>query len=190
MTESYLKEIGFQRSLTAKGGFKMRRGRNLRAALLGASRRKNYPLELRVVAQGREVCVRLRADAQHGLQLDGAFERLQRRLDRAEARACGRQRVVRVGSFGVALEGALEHLLRGDEVSAVQLDDAAVVERVGVARQRRLRAQARFGDGQIGARACRHLGDARVLLDERAEEVARRPEMAGSELLVCSLEGL
>jgi hypothetical protein len=96
---------------------------------------------------------------------------------------------MRVGGLGVALEGALEQLLRRDEVAAVELDDAAVVERVGVARQRRLGAQARLGDVEVGARARRHLGDARVLLDEGAEVLARGREVPAREIFVGALEG-
>ena len=46
-----------------------------------------------------------------------------------------------------ALQGALEQFLRRDVIAAIEFDDAAVVERVRVARQRRLCAQARLGDG-------------------------------------------
>jgi hypothetical protein len=96
---------------------------------------------------------------------------------------------VRVGGVGVALERALEKLLRRDEVAAVELDDAAVVERVGVARERRIGAQPRLGDVEVCARARRDLRDARVLLDERAEVLAGGGEVAAREIFVGALEG-
>src|SRR5438045_97408 len=172
--KTYSKDAGFQKELRAKDDSKPRQGEGLRPAFSGARGGENYPLELWVVAKGREVCVRLRADSQHGLEFDGASERFECRLDRAEPRPRSRKRVEDVRGSGVAFERALEQLLRGDEITSVQLDDAAVVERVGVARQRRLRPQSCVGDVQVGARARRHLRAARALLDERAEEVPRR----------------
>src|SRR5438105_2615609 len=122
--KSYSKDAGFQKELRAKDDSKPRQGEGLRPAFSGARGGENYPLELWVVAKGREVCVRLRADSQHGLEFDGASERFERRLDRAEPRPRSRKRVEDVRGSGVAFERALEQLLRGDEITSVQLDDA------------------------------------------------------------------
>src|SRR5438067_7061784 len=190
LAEIILERRGLSKGVKAKRGLEAAAGEGLRAARSGARGGENYPLELWVVAKCREVCVRLRADSQHGLEFEGASERFERRLDRAEPRARSRQCVEYVRCSGVAFERAREQLLRGDEIASVQLDDAAVVERVWVARQHRLRPQSSVGDVQVGARSRRHLRDARVLLYERAEEIARRGEVAAGELLVGALERL
>src|SRR3989440_10181679 len=81
-TEIILERRGLSKGVKAKRRLEAAAGEGLRAAFSGARGGENYPLELRVVAQGREVCVRLRADSQHGLEVEGAAEGFGRRLHR------------------------------------------------------------------------------------------------------------
>src|SRR5205085_8172505 len=83
---------------------------------------------------------------------------------------------------------ALEQFLRRDIIAAIEFDDAAVIERVGVARQRRLCAQARLSDGQIDARPCRHFGGVRVLLNQSAKQLPRLTETTARKIFVGPLE--
>ena len=165
----------------------MERGGSTR---LQTIRRVEHTLVLRLVTQERQVWIMRHAHAQRRLQLNGTFKGLKRRLDGPEACTRRGQRVVRVRRVRLALESALEHLLRGDVIAAVKLNHAAVIERFGVARERALRAQTVLRDHEVGTRARRHLGHACVLLNELAEEDARLRETTARKLLVRALECL
>ena len=83
------------------------------------TRGEDQPLEIRIITQHHQVLVMLRAHAQVGLKIKGTSQGLQCRVDRAKTRACRRQSVVNVGRFRLALERALEHLLRRHILTAI-----------------------------------------------------------------------
>src|SRR5215213_398327 len=90
--------------------------------------------------------------------------------------------------FRLALERSFKHLLRRYILSAVELDDATIVERVGVARQNALRSQARFSNREIRSRASCNFCYLRVLVYENPKLVPRLSKTAASKLLMRTLE--
>lgn len=90
--------------------------------------------------------------------------------------------------FGFAFEGALEEFLRGDEFATIEFDNAAIIKRIRIARQRRFAAQSCFGDGKISARARRYFGDADVFFDKRAEKSSRLCETPARKFFVSTLK--
>lgn len=161
------------------------RKQRLRALVTGC---ENETFKLRLVAQRDKVLVVLRTHAQGWLDAERTLQSLEREFYRTEPRARCRQRVMNVGCFGVAFERTLEQLLRGHVFAAIEFDDATVVEGFGVARQGALRTEAGLGDGEIGARPRRDLGDSAVLVDERAKQHPRFRETSARKLFMSTLE--
>ena len=97
-------------------------------ALLAVGPRHGYQLKLDLesaTADGNVVNVG---------QVYTTLQRLEREIDRTQARARGCQSVVNVRCFRFTLECSFEHLLRGHILAAIQFDDAAIVKRVSIAR--------------------------------------------------------
>lgn len=157
----------------------------LRALVTGC---ENEAFKLRLVAQRDEVLVVLRAHAQGRLDAERTLQSLEREFYRTEPRTRRRQRVMNVGGFGVAFERAFEQLLRGNVFAAIEFDDATIIQSFGVARQRTLRTEAGFSDGEIGARPRRDLGDSAMLVDERAKQHPRFRETTACKLFMRTLE--
>lgn len=96
------------------------------------------------------------ADAKIGLNGECALQRFEREIYGTETGAGRSQSVVNVRCFRFALKCSLKHLLRRNVFAAIQFDDAAVVERIGVAGKHAFRSQPRFRDRQIRPSAGGH----------------------------------
>ena len=84
------------------------------------ARGENQLLEVRLIAQDREVRVVLRANAEVRLQLKRAPQGFERVLDRTQTSARRRQPVMHVRRIGLTFQSALEQFLRGDEFTAIR----------------------------------------------------------------------
>ena len=87
-----------------------------------------------------------------------------------------------------ALECSFEHLLRGHILAAVQFDYAAIVKRVGVARQHAFRSQPGFRDCQVCASAGGYFRNLRILVDEDPKLVASLSKASSYKLFVSTFE--
>lgn len=105
-------------------------------AFLSKTRSEDQSLEIRIVTQHRQVLVVLRTHTKIGLKIKGAPQGFERRINRAQARTSGRQSIMYVCRFGLALERAFEHFLRGHIFAAIQFDHAPVIERISITRER------------------------------------------------------
>src|SRR6185369_8688550 len=90
--------------------------------------------------------------------------------------------------FGLTLECSLEHLLRRHILAAVELDYAAIVKRVSIARQNTLSPQARLRNREIRPRACRDFRDLRVLLYKYSKLVTRLSKSSACKFLMRAFE--
>src|SRR5918911_4415576 len=108
------------------------------------ARSKDQLFEFGVISHHRQVRVVLCAHPQIGMDFQSPPQRFERQTDRAYTRARRSQPIMNMGRIRLALEGALEKLLCRDKVSAIEFDDPTIIERICIARQSALRAQARL----------------------------------------------
>src|SRR5215217_4110045 len=90
--------------------------------------------------------------------------------------------------FRLTLERSFEHLLRRDILTSIELDDAAIVKRVGVAWENALSSQSRLRNREIRPRASCDFGHLRVFVYENSKLVPRLSEPASCKLLVRPLK--
>ena len=90
--------------------------------------------------------------------------------------------------FGLTLERSFEHLLRRDILAPVKLDDAAIVERVGVARENALSSQARLRNREVCSRASCDFRYLRILVYENSKLIPRFSKTAPGKLFVRAFE--
>ena len=93
-----------------------------------------------------------------------------------------------VCGFGLTLEGPFEHLLGRNILAAVELDDASIVKRVGIARKNAFRSQARLCNREIRSRTRRDFCYLRVFLYENSKLIPRLSKPASGKLLVRPFE--
>ena len=149
---------------------------------------EDQPIKIGVVTQRVQIVVVLSTNAKIRLQVERALQRLEREINGAETSASGGESVMNVSCLGFAFECALKHLLRRDILAAIQFNDAAVVKRVGVARQHAFGAQARLGNREVRTCTGGHFRNLRVLIDQNAKLVASLREPATHKLFVSSFE--
>src|SRR5215217_2322191 len=90
--------------------------------------------------------------------------------------------------FRLTLERSFEHLLRRDILTSIELDDAAIVKRVGVAWENALSSQSRLRNREIRPRASCDFGYLRVFVYENSKLVPRLSEPTACKLLMCAFE--
>src|SRR5215204_2514607 len=88
----------------------------------------------------------------------------------------------------LTLERSFEHLLRRDVLAAIELDDAAIVERVGITRENALGSQARLRNREIRPSSRRDFCNLRILVYENSKLISRLSKPSSSKLLVCAFE--
>src|SRR5215217_263914 len=90
--------------------------------------------------------------------------------------------------FRLTLEGSFEHLLRRNILASIELDNAAIVKRVGIAWQNALRTQPRLRNREIRPRARCDFRYLRVFIHENSKLVQRLNKTTSRKLLVRTLE--
>src|SRR5262245_38192406 len=110
---------------------------------------EDQPIEIGIVAQWVQVVVMLRTHPEIGLQVECFLQRLEGQVNRAESSASSCQSVVNVCRLGLAFECPFEHLLSGNILTPVELDNASIVKRVGVTWKYAFSSQARLRNREI-----------------------------------------
>src|SRR5262245_46975862 len=90
--------------------------------------------------------------------------------------------------FGLTLECSFEHLLRRNIPTSIELDDAAIVKRVGITWENALSSQARLRNREIRSRACSDFCYLRVFVYENPKLVPRLSKPTACKLLMCAFE--
>src|SRR5690242_15738553 len=93
-----------------------------------------------------------------------------------------------VRRFGLALECPFKHLLCGNVLTAIELDDATIVKRVSIARENAFSPQSRLRNRQIRARASCDFRDLRILVYQNSKLIPRFSKTASNKLPVRTLE--
>src|SRR5215213_361445 len=88
----------------------------------------------------------------------------------------------------LALERSFKHLLRRDVLAAIELDDAAIVKRVGITRENTLGSQARLRNREIRPRSRCDFRNLRILVYEDSKLIPRLSKPSSSKLLVRAFE--
>src|SRR6266851_1276677 len=127
---------------------------------------KNQTVEIRVITKRCQVVVVLRA----------------------KARPCRCQTIMDVGGLGFAFQCTLKHFLRRNIFAAVEFDDAAVIKRIGIARQNAFSPHSRISNSEISTRTCRYFRNLRVFLEQRAKQVAGLAEVTAGKFFMGALK--
>src|ERR1044072_6138289 len=90
--------------------------------------------------------------------------------------------------FRLTLERSFEHLLRRYILTAIELDDAAIVKRVGITWENAFSSQARLRNREIRPRACCDFCYLRVFVYENSELVPRLSKTATCKFFVRPLK--
>src|ERR1700752_444870 len=93
-----------------------------------------------------------------------------------------------VRSLRLTFECSFKHFLSGDIFVSIEFDDAAIVERVGVAWKNAFSTQARLRDRQIGASASSDLRNLRVFIYQNSKLIPCLSKPPACKLFVRSLE--
>ena len=104
------------------------------------ARCKHQLIKFRITPQRIKILIALSANSQFGLEIKRPSQGFERRIDRTQSGSGRGQTIMDVRSLRLALERALKKFLRGNVLPAIQLNDSAIVERVGVSRRRHIRA--------------------------------------------------
>src|SRR6185369_6300931 len=90
--------------------------------------------------------------------------------------------------FRLTLECSFEHLLRCYILTAIELDDTAVVKRVGITWENAFSSQARLRNREIRSRTRCDFCYLRVFVDENSELVPRLSKPPAGKLLMCAFK--
>src|SRR6478752_4504174 len=90
--------------------------------------------------------------------------------------------------LGLPLERSLEHLLRRDILTAIELDNAPIVQRVGIAWKNALGPQARLRNREIRSRASCDFRNLRVLIYQNSKLIPRLCKPSSGKLFVRTLK--
>lgn len=93
-----------------------------------------------------------------------------------------------VRRFRLTLECSFKHLLRRYILTAIELNDAAIVKRVGITWENALSSQARLRNREIRARSRCNFCYLRVFIYENPKLVPRLSKPAANKLLMCAFE--
>jgi hypothetical protein len=107
---------------------------NWKSAMLLGGLTEDQTIKIRVVPKGVEIVIVLRADTPVGLKVECFLERLQSQVNRSESSASRSQAIVNMRRFRLPLERSFKHFLRRYIFTSIELDDSAVIKRVGIAR--------------------------------------------------------
>ena len=86
--------------------------------------------------------------------------------------------------FRFTFESSFEHLLRRDIFTPVELNDAAIVKRVGITWKNAFGPQARLRNRQPRASTSCDFRHLRILVDKNSKLIARLSKPASDKLLV------
>ena len=90
--------------------------------------------------------------------------------------------------FRFTLQRSFEHLLRRDILASIEFDDAAVIERIGIAWKNAFSAQARLSDREIRASASCDFRYLRVFVQKNSELIPSLSKPASHKFLVRAFE--